>query len=85
LVRREFEKAVWYETVQVCVIQKGAVIGEELLLGNGKYYYNVRVRSNKALCFTMLKTSNLPEFQLLQIYPYLMKKYRQKKYFAIQP
>ena len=80
LVRREFEKAVWFETVQVCIIQKGGIIGEEILSGNGKYYYNVRVRSNKALCFTMLKTSNLPEFHLLQIYPYLMKKYRQKKY-----
>ena len=67
------------KNINLCLIQQGAVIGEECIGSDSKYHYTVVVRSNKAVCFILRKQAAVLELYSLDIYNYLLKKYRHKK------
>ncbi len=68
------------KNINLCLIQQGAVIGEECIAPESKYHYTVVVKSNKAVCFILRKQAAVLELYSLDIYNYLLKKYRHKKY-----
>jgi CRP-like cAMP-binding protein len=67
------------KNINLCLIQQGAVIGEECIGAESKYHYTVVVKSNKAVCFILRKQAAVLELYSLDIYNYLLKKYRHKK------
>lgn len=67
------------KNISLCLIQQGAVIGEECIGPESKYHYTVVVKSNRAVCFILRKQAAVLELYSLDIYNYLLKKYRHKK------
>lgn len=62
-----------------CEIQSGAIIGEECLMPESKYFYTVKVKSTTAVFFAIRKTTSYNELSALQLITYLQKKFVTKK------
>lgn len=78
----ERDRTISIQNVCLSLIQPGSVVGEECLLKAGKYGYTVIAKSNKVTCLALRKNSAIHEFQSLQIYNYLGRKIKPKKYEA---
>ena len=71
------------EMLALCSLQRGAVIGEECLYPESRYFYSVVVKSSNATFLVLNKTTTRAELEnpTMQLSINLQRRFLQKKYY----